>query len=54
MTRSLTELILRAIALTVACGIIGYVFFVLAMWVVALVQIGAWIFVVLAEGLPGG
>jgi hypothetical protein len=50
----IAELSLRAVALSIVCAIICYMLFVLAMWVVAIVQIAIFIFVTIAEGWPVG
>jgi hypothetical protein len=54
MTMSLTELLLRAIALGMICGIIGYILFVLIMWFIAVIQIGIWALSLGGGGLPSG
>jgi hypothetical protein len=48
------ELMLRAVAFAMVCAIIGYILFALIMYAIALAQIGSWIFVLTAGGLPGG
>lgn len=48
------ELGLRAVAFSMLCGIIGYMLFVLVMWFIALVQVGAWVFTLAAGGGASG
>ncbi len=48
------ETMLKVIAFSMVCGIIGYILFVLFMWVIAMGQIGAWIFTLAAGGGASG
>jgi hypothetical protein len=46
----ITGLMLRAIAFSMICGIIGYILFVLVVWFIAVIQIGVWVFDVISKG----
>lgn len=48
------ETMLKIIAFSMVCGIIGYILFLLIMWFIALGQIGAWVFTLAAGGGAGG
>lgn len=54
MTMNLSELLLRAIAFGMICGIIGYILYVLIIWFLAVIQIGIWALALGNGGLPGG
>jgi hypothetical protein len=54
MTMTLSELLLRAIAFGMICGIIGYILYVLIIWFLAVIQIGIWALAMGAGGVPGG
>jgi hypothetical protein len=50
----MTSLILRSALFALMCGIIGYMLFVIIMWFIALGQVGAWVFTLVAGGGASG
>ena len=53
-TGKAVEVSLKALALATLCAIIGYMLFVVTMFMIALIQVAVFIFVILGEGWPGG